>query len=128
MHDADELAEATATSELVIYLTPVTFGGYSSVLKTLVDRLIFLVLPFFMIVNGETHHVPRYEVRPNLLVVGTMPEAEPEQEATFIELAERNAINWSAEKHAAGVVLETEEPGAQAHRVKSLLGRVGVVS
>ena len=36
--DAREIARAVSQSDLVVYLTPVTFGGYSSELKKTLDR------------------------------------------------------------------------------------------
>src|SRR4030066_175947 len=35
-----EIAQAVAQSELLVFITPVTFGGYSSHLKKAVDHLI----------------------------------------------------------------------------------------
>jgi len=43
------------------FLTPITFGGYSSSLKKNGgSSKIQNVLPFFQQVNGETHHQKRY--------------------------------------------------------------------
>jgi multimeric flavodoxin WrbA len=65
-----EIARELIQSDLVVWLTPVTFGGYSSILKRLLDHCIPLVSPHFAKVDGETHHEPRYERFPSLLVVG----------------------------------------------------------
>ena len=54
----------------------VTFGGYSSQLKKALDRAICLVTPFFTKVNGEIHHVPRYERYPRIMGVGVLPQAD----------------------------------------------------
>ncbi len=59
--DGQQIAEAYIKSDLVIFYTPLTFGGYSSELKKALDRIICLIAPFFMKINGETHHQPRYE-------------------------------------------------------------------
>ena len=94
--DADDITASVVQSDLVIYLTPVTFGGYSSELKKVVDHLIPNILPFFANVDGETHHKPRYRRYAKLLVIGVTPERDATSEAIFKELAERNAINmWS---------------------------------
>jgi len=77
-NDSDEIARAVVQSDLVVCLTPVTFGGYSSQLKKAVDHLIFTNLPFFRTVNGETHHRPRYDRSPNLLAIGVLPEQDAE--------------------------------------------------
>jgi multimeric flavodoxin WrbA len=125
-HDTDAVAASVAQSDLTIYLTPVTFGGYSSQLKKVVDHLIFLILPFFKTVDGETHHVPRYRKRANLLVVGTMDQPDAEREAIFTTLAERNAINMSAPLWGTGVIVEEEGSDAARKVVEDLLTDVEV--
>jgi hypothetical protein len=67
---ARDLARAMIQSELVVYLTPVTFGGYSSQLKKAVDRVICLLHPHFTKVHNETHHIARCARYPRLLGVG----------------------------------------------------------
>ena len=49
MFDDDNRAIAAAiiASDLMVYLTPVTFGGYSSALKRMVDHQIQNISPFF---------------------------------------------------------------------------------
>ncbi len=92
------LAARVMHSDLLVYLTPVTFGGYASSLKRMVDHQIQNILPFFASVNGEIHHQPRYRRYPNLLVIGWMPAStehlastehsapDPQAEAIFRHL------------------------------------------
>lgn len=91
-------------SDLVIYLTPVTFGGYSSELKRMVDHQIQNISPFFTNVKGEIHHQKRYKRYPNLLVVGWMDEPDVRVEATFRHLVHRSAINMYAKTSVCGIV------------------------
>jgi multimeric flavodoxin WrbA len=127
MDDTDDVAAAVVQSDLMIWLTPVTFGGYGSQLKKVLDHLICLILPFFKTVEGETHHVPRYEEHPDLLVIGTLPQGDAESEAIFTDLAERNAINMSAPRRAAGVVVEQLGLDVARDRVRALLADVEVM-
>ena len=92
-------------SDLMVYLTPVTFGGYSYQLKKMVDHQIQNVEPFFAKVAGETHHQKRYPHYPDFLAVGWMEQADPQAEAIFRYLAHRNAINFYARNAATGIVL-----------------------
>jgi multimeric flavodoxin WrbA len=55
-----KIIQSVIQSDMTILYSPVTFGGYSSVLKIIVDRFIPLVLPFFGHFHGETHHTRRY--------------------------------------------------------------------
>jgi multimeric flavodoxin WrbA len=100
-----DLARAHVRANLVAYVTPVTFGGYSSELKKAIDRMICVELPFFTRVGGEVHHRPRYARRPALLVIGILREPDPAQERTFHELVRRNAVNLQASASASRVLV-----------------------
>ena len=50
--DGREIVRHIIQSDLFILFTPVTFGGYSAELKKALDRIICLILPFFMKING----------------------------------------------------------------------------
>ena len=82
---------------MLVWLTPVTFGGYSSELKKALDRLIPILLPYFKAYKGQIHHQMRYDKYPTLLVIGTEPLKE-EYEEIFLALTERNVLNLKAAK------------------------------
>ena len=106
------LAASIVGSDLKVYLTPITFGGYSSALKRMVDHEIQNIAPFFVRVEGETHHRRRYERYPDFLAVGWADEADADVEAVFRHLVGRNAINFHARRSVAGVI--TGQPAACA--------------
>jgi multimeric flavodoxin WrbA len=124
--DTDDIAAAVTDSDLTVYLSPATFGGYSSRLKKVLDHLIFLILPFFQTVNGETHHVPRYRKRPNLLIAGVMDQYDAESEAIFLDLAEGNAVNLSAPRLAAGVIMSKQGRDAAREAIENSLAKMEV--
>jgi multimeric flavodoxin WrbA len=99
------VAGVIAASDLMVYLTPLTFGGYSSALKRMVDHQIQNISPFFTKVEGETHHQHRYQKYPDFLAVGWMEKGDPSAEAIFRHLVQRNAINFFAETHISDVIL-----------------------
>ena len=74
--DGRKVAERWVPSDLTVLLTPVTFGGYSSELKKALDHVIPILLPFMRKREGETRHPQRYELRRDLLVVGTVPAGQ----------------------------------------------------
>ncbi len=88
------LTETIINKDIVIYLTPVVYGGYSSELKKALDRTIPLLLPFFKKINGEVHHKERYKSYPNVIVLGIMPHEDNEMEEIFNSLIKRNGLNW----------------------------------
>jgi len=98
------IAEKIIQSDLVIYLTPVTFGGYSSALKRMVDHQIQNISPFFATIDGEIHHQPRYQNYPDILTVGWMDQPNAQSEAIFRQLVHRNAINMYASTSVTGLV------------------------
>ena len=102
------IAGALATSDLMVYLSPVTFGGYTSTLKRMVDHQIQNVSPFFGKINGETHHKKRYQKNPDFLAVGWMEQADAKSERIFRHLVQRNAVNWHAERYVSDVVLASQ--------------------
>ena len=109
--DNRKLAAAILSSDLLVYLTPVTFGGYSSHLKKMVDHQIQNISPFFVQVNGETHHEKRYEKYPDFLAVGWMEKSDQEAEEVFRHLVHRNAINFYAKTFVSDVILTSQSDG-----------------
>jgi len=102
--DGRAVARAAVRSDLLVYVTPVTFGGFSSELKKAVDRFIPNISPFFARVQGETHHQRRYRRCPSLIGLGVLPQPNREAEAIFKTLVEHNALNWRSPRTAAAVV------------------------
>jgi multimeric flavodoxin WrbA len=112
------IAAKIMQSRLVIYLTPVTFGGYSSQLKRMVDHQIQNISPFFAMINGEVHHQKRYKHYPNLLVIGWMEEPNARAESIFRHLVHRNAINMYAKTSVCGFVIDRPSEAELASQTK----------
>jgi multimeric flavodoxin WrbA len=102
--DNRRIARSAAHCDLMIFLTPVTFGGYASLLKSAVDHLNQNSLPFFTKMNGEVHHPARYRHASKLLVIGWMGASDPIEEAVFHHLVQRNAINLHNSSFVSGIV------------------------
>ncbi len=105
--DNRTIAAAIVQADLLIYLSPITFGGYSATLKKATDHQIQNIAPFFTTLNGETHHTRRYQHYPNFLVIGWQPAANPTAESIFRHLAWRNSINFYAPTWHCEVVTGT---------------------
>jgi multimeric flavodoxin WrbA len=101
------IAAKIIQSDLVIYLTPVTFGGYSSELKRIVDHQIQNISPFFTNIKGEIHHQKRYSQYPTVLTIGWMEDPDPRAEAIFRYLIHRNSINMYAKTSICGLIIGT---------------------
>ncbi len=109
--DNRTIAAAILSGDLLVYLTPVTFGGYSSHLKRMVDHQIQNISPFFVQVDGETHHEKRYEKYPDFLAVGWVEKSDQEAEEVFRNLVHRNAINFYAKTYVSDIILTSQSDG-----------------
>jgi hypothetical protein len=116
-----EIARSAVQSDLAIFLTPITFGGYSSELKKAVDRIICLISPFFRRIDGEVHHRARYDRYPALTGIGVLPEPHPAQEQIFQALVGRNAINLHAPAHRSAILYRDRGPAAVEAVVRDAL-------
>lgn len=97
--DGREVAKKMVQSDLVIHFTPITFGGYSSEMKKVLDRFIPNILPFFIKRKGETHHKYRYKKRSSIIAVGVLDSPNEEKETIFKKLVYRNSLNMGAPVH-----------------------------
>jgi len=125
--DGPQIAEEYIKSDLLINITPVTFGGYSSELKKALDRIICLISPFFMKIDGETHHKRRYDKYPSLMGIGVLPQSDPYSEEIFKTLVKRNSLNFHSPSHIGGVVLSDQGMDEKRKIIQSLFTAIEVV-
>jgi multimeric flavodoxin WrbA len=125
--DAVRVASEFATSDLVLFLTPVSFGGYSYHLKKALDRSICSLLPFFRKVHGKVHHARRYENAQRIVTIGLLPTRDEEAQKVFAQLVERNSYNMQPMGWASTLVFLDERPEMSAIAVKEALMKAGVV-
>jgi multimeric flavodoxin WrbA len=121
---AGEVTRAIVRTDLLVLLSPVTVGGYSSELKKALDRSIGIVSPFFTRIEGEVHHKQRYARYPSLLAVGVVAGDDPEERQIFSTLVARNAFNFHAPAHAAGFVPRAAAPAEMRSTIADLITAV----
>jgi len=118
-----EIIHTIIRSDMTILFSPVTFGGYSSVLKIIVDRFIPLVSPFFGKYYGDIHHKPRYSRYPRFVGIGIMHHFIKAEAELFKALLGRNAINFHAPSFAADVFSGKEDSETLNKQLKSVISR-----
>jgi multimeric flavodoxin WrbA len=123
-----DVAREMVQSDMLVYLTPVTFGGYSYHIKKAVDRFIPVLLPYFKVVKGEIHHPHRYEKRPRLVTCGVLDEPDAEQEQIFFKLNLRNALNMDPPSHSAGIVYLNQDKEILSDKIRRMLDSLEVKS
>ena len=119
--EAQDIVQKIIQSDLVIFLTPLTFGGYSSELKKIIERMLGLLQPGTIIIKGETHHLKRYERYPSLLAFGVTETQDDDEKQIFDTLIERHCLNFYPPKHRAEVFFTGEEEGIIRERTKKII-------
>ena len=105
--DAVTVYPKIAASRRLLYISRVKYGGYDTVMKTMLERSIPVQQAFIRLLNGETHHVQR-AVAPNQATIigyGDIPDKEKE---VFTQLIARNANNMCFEEHRVIFARENE--------------------
>ncbi len=120
-----EILRMTIKNDVMIFLTPIICGGYSSELKKAVDRLAPLSNPFFIKRDGKTQHVPRYKKMFRFIAFGALELEDIESENIFKDLVARNAINFINSVHAAEVFLKNENDNSIKNKITDALKKVG---
>lgn len=123
--DGREVARAIANCDALIFLSPVTFGGYSSRLKSAVDRMLPTISPLFEKVGGEMHHKLRYPAH-SFLAIGWQSEPDAAGAAVFTHLAARNAINMHAPASGSAVLHGGQSADERRAEVNRLVEKLEV--
>lgn len=96
--DATRVYPLIAASDKVLYVSRIKYGGYDTIMKTMLERAIPVQQAFLRIVQGETHHVQR-AVTSKQAVIVAYGETSEEEQALFRRLVERNARNMNFASH-----------------------------
>lgn len=102
-----KVTESWVKSDLLIITSPVLFGTYSFNLKKALDRILPILLPYFIRIKGEVHHPHRYGYKQRLLVFGHVEVPMVDEEEAFRDLVLRNALNFHVVE--SDVVMLTKE-------------------
>jgi hypothetical protein len=124
--DGIAVASMMAASDVMVLLSPITFGGYSYHLKKALDRSIGNLLPLMRTFNGEVHNYRRYGHRQRLIVVGLLPARDGDSQGVFSELAERNSLNLHPTGWAMALTFSDERPELAGIAVKEAMIKAGV--
>lgn len=92
--DAVKVYPLIAQSETVLYVSRIRYGGYDTVMKTMIERAIPVQQAFIRVLDGETHHVQR-AVAPKQATILAYGSTSPEEEELFRRLVARNAKNMN---------------------------------
>lgn len=91
------LSHMAEAGEIVV-ISKMCFGSYSPDIKAIIDRSIGYILPFFRIIQGQMHHVPRYDHKASLKCVFYGDEMSERDKSTARRLCKANALNFDCEQ------------------------------
>lgn len=103
--DATKVYPCIAKSDKVLYVSRLKYGGYDTIMKTMLERAIPVQQAFIRIHNGETHHVQRAVV-PKEATIIAYGNISDEEKDIFRQLVARNASNMSFSSHE--IIFTTE--------------------
>lgn len=100
--DMPEVYREIMAADLFLLLSPLSMGFVNSLTKKTCDRLIPLIHPYFELVDGETHHMKRYEICPEMGFILIEPEKSDTDYANVHEILRRLSINLRTTLTVAG--------------------------
>jgi len=125
--NAEEIKRKVVNAKLMVFLTPITFGGYSSEIKKIYERLLGILQPGMQIIDGESHHLKRYEQYPFFLAVGVNPKQDQESEELFKTLVYRNSLNFFPPKYWALVFQDSDDEAKIQQEVTKIINELEVL-
>lgn len=115
--DAVKVYPRIAASDQILYISRVKYGGYDTIMKTMLERSIPVQQAFIRLLHGETHHIQRNVVPKKAVIIG-YGEISSEEQEIFCRLVERNAKNMSFESYRVIFVTENEVERAVRNEVE----------
>jgi multimeric flavodoxin WrbA len=92
--DSPEIIRNYINSDFVLFASPVIMGFTSALLKKAQEKILPIGHPYFRLLNGETHHIKRYEKYPSIgLLLDKNKETDNEDINIISDIYKRNAIN-----------------------------------
>lgn len=104
--DAVKIYPKIAASDKIIYVSKIAYGGYDSVMKTMLERAIPVQQAFIRLLDGETHHLQRSVAEKTAVIIGYGNISYEEQDI-FRQLISRNAKNMKFKNYR--IVFTTED-------------------
>lgn len=123
----NDIARKVIHSDLIVFLTPLTFGSFSSELKKMIERFLPLLQAGVVLVKGETHHKKRYEKYPSILAIATYENIDEEEVNIFKHLMHRFSLNFYPPKYIAEVLSLSENQVVIEEKIHQFLIELEVI-
>ena len=93
------MGEVLSKTDELIIISECCYGSYSSFIKNVLDRSISYLLPFFKIIDNETHHLVRYKNKFKLKVYFYGENITNEEKNTAHKMIKANSINLNLKEY-----------------------------
>jgi len=91
--ESREINQHSSNCDILVIITKIRYGSYSSSIKNALDRSLPNLQPFYTLSNEKLRHVSRYSKKKQALIIAygeDIPEAERQ---IFTQLVEQNAFH-----------------------------------
>ncbi|MHA1201124.1 MAG: flavodoxin family protein [Candidatus Heimdallarchaeaceae archaeon] len=123
---AEEIKKKVVNCDLIVFLTPLTFGGYSSEIKKIVERMLGILQPGVTMKTGRSHHLKRYDRYPSILAIATTNKVNQEESKIFKHLMDRHSFNFYPPSHITEVFDISEDKTVVRERIEQLITELEV--
>ena len=93
----ESIIKEIANCDLLVFLTPIRYGAYSSTLKKIIDRFMLIGTPLYTVKKGFLLHKMRYTLK-GMLTIGEIDKTlhySYKSIKSFELLSNRNALNMN---------------------------------
>jgi len=113
--ESREVCRAYINSDFVLWASPVIMGFYSALLKKVTDKFICLVHPYGEFIEGEVHHLPRYDHYPMAgLLLEKDSDSDDEDIQIIANIHSRTALNFKSSLAFTKLTIDPVEEVASA--------------
>ena len=124
--DMQEIFPLMAKSEILIFVSPISFGCYNSQLKKAIDRYSVLGLPTYSVYKGELHHPTRYNNPSYFLSIGILNQPNKDMEDTFKLVSNRNAVCFFSNESESLIIDGSIQDNEIKNKISKSIKKLGV--
>lgn len=116
----NELNKHMAEANLIIIISKINYGTYSTYVKDILEKSLANLLPFFKGVGNRVQHINRYGKYSKFIVIGYGDKITAHEEKLFKEVVENNAITFKAEGHSTYIIKTEDDIKSVCEELKNI--------
>lgn len=116
----NELNKKMSEADLIVIISKINYGTYSTYVKNILEKSLANLLPFFKGVGNRVQHINRYEKYSKFIVVGYGDEITNHEEELFKKVVENNAITFKADGQSTYIVRNKDDINKVCEDLKNI--------